>query len=292
MEDLLARSPARAQFGQQAPYQLSLPGGDEEEYSPHARRMPKSNPLRKDTIPLPGYSGAQTALPTSTPHPSAYPLPDSVFSPINAQAQDFPPPPPPKWPGGTTSSHPYPNLTPPTAGTPVAGLDRSNTVTSDVSQLSSGKGHGDAGVSPPTTTASPDMVAVTTVGSPAVPVPGQEEDLYGVSPRSTPGTTAAQAVRPGIAQGQVQRVAAATERGVMQASGSQKPLPLPRLAVDYSDEKIYDDSREEKIVVEDANVRRVNGGGVVVEEEVPKMSATSFPGDEWRPWGYEEGGYE
>lgn len=305
MEDLLARSPARPQFGQQAPYQLSLPGGDEEEYSPHARRMPKSNPLRKDTVPLPGYAGAQAASPTPAPHPSAYPLPDSVFSPINEQAQDFPPPPPPTWPGASTSSHSYQNLTPPTAGTPVAGhngLDRSNTVTSDVSQLSNGKGHGDSsvpGVSPPTTTASPDMVTVRTVSSPAVPVAGQEEDLYGVSPRSTPqgtpGTTAAQEVRPGIAQVQVQRVAAPTEQGAMshgavQASGSQKPLP--RLAVDYSDEKIYDDSREEKIVVEDANVRRVNGGGVAVEEEVPKMSATSFPGDEWRPWGYEEGGYD
>lgn len=115
--------------------------------------------------------------------------------------------------------------------------------------------------------------------------------MYRVSPRSTPpGTMAAQAVRPGIAQVQVQRVATSTEQGAVQASGSHKPLP--RLAVDYSDEKIYDDSREEKIVVEDANVRRVNGGGVAVEEEVPKMSATSFPGDEWRPWGYEEGGYD
>ncbi|KFY41443.1 hypothetical protein V494_03002 [Pseudogymnoascus sp. VKM F-4513 (FW-928)] len=62
------------------------------------------------------------------------------------------------------------------------------------------------------------------------------------------------------------------------------------------EEKIYDDSREGMIVVEDATVRRVNGtmvGGVLEEEdeeEAPKvkMSATSFPGDEWRPW-IEEG---
>lgn len=63
------------------------------------------------------------------------------------------------------------------------------------------------------------------------------------------------------------------------------------------EEKIYDDSREGMIVVEDATVRRVNGslvGGVLKEEDEDeegpgvKMSATSFPGDEWRPY-IEEG---
>lgn len=51
---------------------------------------------------------------------------------------------------------------------------------------------------------------------------------------------------------------------------------------------IYDNSREEKIVVEDATVRRVNNGGRGAEEEAPVMSATSFPGDMWTPGGWEE----
>jgi hypothetical protein len=68
---------------------------------------------------------------------------------------------------------------------------------------------------------------------------------------------------------------------------------MSRIMPDH-EEKIYDDSREGMIVVEDATVRRVNGGmmgGVEEEEEEGpkvKMSATSFPGDEWRPW-IEEG---
>jgi hypothetical protein len=45
-------------------------------------------------------------------------------------------------------------------------------------------------------------------------------------------------------------------------------------------------SQEEKILVEEGMVRP----GTTPEEEIPSMSATSYPGQEWHPYGngYEE----
>jgi hypothetical protein len=82
--------------------------------------------------------------------------------------------------------------------------------------------------------------------------------------------------------------------GATMGGGAVGERRMSRIMPDH-EEKIYDDSREGMIVVEDATVRRVNGtmvGGVLHEEDEEgpkvKMSATSFPGDEWRPW-IEEG---
>lgn len=73
------------------------------------------------------------------------------------------------------------------------------------------------------------------------------------------------------------------------------PADRPSVLTHHPDHSglIYDNSREGLIVVEDANVRRVNQGLATAEEdEGPVMSATSFPGDEWRPFGWDEGGYD
>lgn len=260
-EDLVARSPARSQFGQQAPYQLALPPGDAEDDSPHARKMPAASPLRKDSLPpAPQAAVGQGQQPV--------PLPASAAN-DDADADDVPPPPPPKMPSyvphrhGSHDSHSpslFQTLTPPTPAPSRTPLNRSNTVTSAVSQLSrvssahahtSSLGSLPAAVSPPTSHASPEMVSA----SPAA-VPGMSGTLG-----SVPGPAAA-------------AVAAAAQAA--------------RVMPDH-EEKIYDDSREGLIVVEDANVRRVNGGRDEEEEDL-LMSATSFPGDEWRPWGLEEGG--
>ena len=133
-EDLLARSPARAQFGQQAPYQLSLPGGDDDDDDDDIHPERRSPP--KVVVPAIAAGVAATALvgaamagrgesrersPLSKQFPphqqqqaSNVPVPDTAFSPIVERGDglrdgEMPPPPIPKWyspPPPTGGSHP------------------------------------------------------------------------------------------------------------------------------------------------------------------------------------------
>jgi hypothetical protein len=162
-EDLLARSPARPQFGQQAPYQLTLPEPDhdsetEDEPLPVAPRaapapkvasLPRQGEKPPTVSPERNFSAAgpiNTGIKMSTPSlrhpmsPATYPLPENtLFSPVNPSAQNIPPPPPPKnWPQGQGSARQV--QTP----EPQQGLDRSNTINthaSEISQLSGNSGN-------------------------------------------------------------------------------------------------------------------------------------------------------
>lgn len=378
-EDLLARSPARAQFGQQAPYQLSLPGGDDDDEmdSPHSRRSP-SNALVETVAlgaaPVAGYrdSRGNASSPLRELHqhlgPNNVPLPDTTFSPIadrGVRGADIPPPPIPKWSAPPTPTgevhnvqlgHPqhhaaagllHPGRQPllhdpnqmlsPNSG---AGVGRSNTVMSDVSSITVESSHH---------TPSPRQQATTNMAhghGHRKSIPGQQlsevQTHDSVSPRSSPNDTPVmgnaqnvQTHRPSIAQSKtdsvVQRVhipndirpppLPPTQAQVPAMPNARAPSPprqqqaapanatggyvipdelrpaqqRPTVLRQHPDSSglIYDNSREGLIVVEDANVRRVNQGQARHEEdEGPVMSATSFPGDEWTPYGWDDGGFD
>lgn len=100
----LARSPARAQEGQQPPYQLSLPGdtsADEDEKPPPISKddpiiiTPLSSPPKHSSI-----KRLQQPIIQHPGSPASYAIPESTFSPVNPGAVDMPPPPPPKSPPG------------------------------------------------------------------------------------------------------------------------------------------------------------------------------------------------
>ncbi|OBT60441.1 hypothetical protein VE03_10546 [Pseudogymnoascus sp. 23342-1-I1] len=251
-EDLLARSPARGQFGQQAPYQLRLPG-DEEMRRERGRqaaealrqaedaRIAAEAVMRAEAAGMVEPPREERTLVAPAPPPKSV-SPASAESRVKSQAQSQSPSPMPKAADSGRANA----GTPPVVAGPQKPLERSDTITSAVSKMSS-----------------------SGRGSPAV---------------GAPGAAAAAA-------------AAATLGATVDASASGTAVAerrMSRIMPDH-EEKIYDDSREGMIVVEDATVRRVNGmmiGGVLHEEEEEgpkvKMSATSFPGDEWRPW-IEEG---
>jgi hypothetical protein len=289
-EDLVARSPARPQFGQQAPYQLSLPdenaNNDEldrplsnDNNVPSDRQLPLSGkPLIDRVLPterslptqraLPPTASINTNLQITNPllrhplSPATYPLPEHApFSPINPKADQIPPPPPPKWPQQVA---------------PNQNLDRSNTINthaSEVSQLSGGQLSVPGPLKPKEqdrpTSITPPSPQITPERSPEqVPrqmaSPSQEEDVYSASPRHS----------------------------VVVAENAPAATNAPQ----QSPEKILVDGRnsqngrrrtsqEEKILVEEGMVRPGSA-----QEDVPSMSATSYPGQEWHPYGngYEE----
>ncbi|KAI9050608.1 hypothetical protein LZ554_005767 [Drepanopeziza brunnea f. sp. 'monogermtubi'] len=106
-EDLLARSPARHPDDQQRPYQISLPNSDPDEeeltlhYTPPSISPQQSLKLKLDTV--------QRLQQPSLRHPESpagYPLPDdTVFSPVNPSAENFPAPPMPQWPSHLESQY-------------------------------------------------------------------------------------------------------------------------------------------------------------------------------------------
>ncbi|CZR65667.1 uncharacterized protein PAC_15567 [Phialocephala subalpina] len=138
-EDLLARSPPKSLEGQQRPYQLSLPGGDDEDERPV--------PVEKDRLspPKPQHDAIQRLQQPVLRHPESpagYPLPeDTVFSPVDPRANDIPPPPPPQWPGpgrmgsqGSNTSLQHDRQL--SLSTMNGDLDRSNTRRTAISAVS------------------------------------------------------------------------------------------------------------------------------------------------------------
>ena len=288
-EDLVARSPARPQFGQQAPYQLSLPdenAGNDERDRPlpadknlpserqpslggklHMEKVPpteRSLPVERKFPPAGNINTNQQVAGPSLRHPlspATYPLPENApFSPINPKADQIPPPPPPKWPQQAAASQ---------------NLDRSNTINthaSEVSQISGGQ-LSVPGPSKPKeqerpTSVTPPSPQVTPERSPEqvsrhmAPRP-QEEDVYSASPRHSvvvigSATTASEAPQQ------------SPEKILVEGRDSQNARRRT--------------SQEEKILVEEGMVRPGSA-----QEEIPSMSATSYPGQEWHPYG---NGYE
>lgn len=288
-EDLVARSPARPQFGQQAPYQLSLPDECADNYKrdrplpgdkdvPSERQLPSNGKPQFDKGPpadrslrteraLPPTATITTSQQFSNPtvrhplSPATYPLPEHTpFSPVNPEADQIPPPPPPKWPQQVA---------------PTQNLDRSNTINthaSEVSQLSGGQ----LSVPGPSRLKEQERPASVTPPSPQITPepspeqshrhmvpPPQEEDIYSASPRHSV-----------IVAGN--------------ASAVEAPQQSPeKILVDGTDSQTRRrrTSQEEKILVEEGMVRPGS-----TREEIPSMSATSYPGQEWHPYGngYEE----
>ncbi|KAH7317898.1 hypothetical protein BKA65DRAFT_109754 [Rhexocercosporidium sp. MPI-PUGE-AT-0058] len=110
-EDILARSPPKPLHDQQRPYQISLPGGEIEDdedvvstpsRSQHANLSPNPTVSTSTSGRRPQHDSIvrlQQPVIRHPESPAGYPLPeDTVFSPVNPTAVDFPPPPPPKWP--------------------------------------------------------------------------------------------------------------------------------------------------------------------------------------------------
>jgi hypothetical protein len=285
-EDVVARSPARPQFGQQAPYQLSLPDEDDKirnkastdiNTTPIQQFSPGSSRSQTDNAVHNGQNlSAQRNLPTLntiTPiaqpelrhpqSPATYPLPeDTVFSPVNEKAYQLPPPPPPKWPQQVALS---------------PSLDRSNTTNtkhSEISQLSGQLG-----------------VLATDRPSSAVTAPSPQITPQRTPERSPPGTSRSmKAMQPEEdVYSATPRNASPAPREVHSSKGKAVHLsPDEKILVDESGSPSSRrrQSQEEKILVEEGMVRP----GTTPEEEIPSMSATSYPGQEWHPYGngYEE----
>ena len=141
-EDLLARSPPKSLKGQQRPYQISLPGveDEEDERRQTADKEPSTTSsnsamMHSQKDPIQRLQQPTLRHPAS---PAGYPLPDTVFSPIDARASDIPPPPPPKWPSHLDNQHNHerqPSLTQ-SMSTMDIDLDRSNTRRTAVSAVS------------------------------------------------------------------------------------------------------------------------------------------------------------
>lgn len=206
-EDLLARSPPKSLEGQQRPYQISLPGGEDEDERPVLPEKdhlpPTSNPTISKQV-RPQHDAIQRLQQPMIRHPESpagYPLPeDTVFSPINPGANDIPPPPPPQWPGrqaSQTSDTSHLHTREASLSTLDGDLDRSNTRRTAVSAMSGLSGpHTNLDVpnrqisdatekdraspspSPPTPNMSGDDIRTT-----QVEVRGSKDDLYDASPR-------------------------------------------------------------------------------------------------------------
>lgn len=207
-EDLIARSPPKSLEGQQRPYQISLPGGEDDDVDDGPL------PVRKDPIapssshPAQARGKPDAILRLQQPilrhpeSPAGYPLPDdTVFSPINPGASDIPPPPPPKWPSHLDRQQGHERqLSMSTMGD--VDLDRSNTRRTAVSAVSGFSNH-DPAASPPPAPVSQglnvpgkDAVASERRGrgnslsspslTPSPPSPMQGSPERGVSPEMTP----------------------------------------------------------------------------------------------------------
>ncbi len=145
-EDLLARSPPKSIEGQQRPYQISLPGGDddEDERPVILQKDPVAQSSHAPTIKQSKNDPIQRLQQPTLRHPASpagYPLPDdTVFSPVNPGVNDIPPPPPPKWPSHLDYQHKMgherqQSLTQ-SLSTMDIDLDRSNTRRTAVSAVS------------------------------------------------------------------------------------------------------------------------------------------------------------
>lgn len=122
------------------------------------------------------------------------------------------------------------------------------------------------------------------VRSPPLPVPQESQ-----APPPMPTARAPSPPHP--------PVPAANATGGFVIADDRAPAERPTVLTQHPDHSglIYDNSREGLIVVEDATVRRVNQGQAArtpEDDEGPVMSATSFPGDEWRPYGWDDGGFD
>ncbi|KAE8445436.1 hypothetical protein EG329_013449 [Mollisiaceae sp. DMI_Dod_QoI] len=147
-EDLLARSPPKSLEGQQRPYQISLPGGNEEDSRPLPIDKDPNQPGSVKTVvkqPQLQHDAIQRLQQPTLRHPESpagYPLPeDTVFSPVEPRANDIPPPPPPQWPSRTESHHsnasqPMRHERQASLSTMEGDLDRSNTRRTAVSAVS------------------------------------------------------------------------------------------------------------------------------------------------------------
>ncbi|RDW76978.1 hypothetical protein BP6252_05031 [Coleophoma cylindrospora] len=254
-EDILARSPAREPVGQQRPYQISLPG--EEEEIGHRKQLSDNNLMRSLSSELQKISTSGPALrdgriselqqpilrhPES---PAGYPLPvDTTFSPVNPSAQDFPPPPPPKWEQYHSPSN--------------QDLARSNTGKTDGSEVSQVSAEATRSLVPqkkdergdaPSPSITPERgespqpaLRSTILAAPA----RAEEDLYDASPKF--------------------------KNGDLGYEGKEVASNMPRGRAE--DEKIF-----------------LSGENIPVEREHEgaMMSATSYPGQEWSPYPHGTG---
>lgn len=94
--------------------------------------------------------------------------------------------------------------------------------------------------------------------------PPQEEDVYSASPRNSVVMSSSAPTAPEGSQQSPEKI-------LVEGRNSQNSRRRT--------------SQEEKILVEEGMVRPGSA-----EEEIPSMSATSYPGQEWHPYGngYEE----
>jgi len=118
-EDILARSPPKPLIDQQRPYQISLPGGDIEDdddveiqtpsRSSHQHQHQQPQPRQTSTSSRPHHDAIQRLQQPTLRHPESpagYPLPeDTVFSPVNPSAANFPPPDLPRWPSSADAQY-------------------------------------------------------------------------------------------------------------------------------------------------------------------------------------------
>jgi len=298
-DDILARSPARSPEGQQRPYELRLPG-EEEDRDIRSTRKNKEMPIisppsdTRPSVPIsdpekpPNRTIRRLAQPVirHPQSPAGYPLPDdSVYSPVDPSAKDLPPPPAPKWPplrDGTTTP---------------SDLARSDTHQTSVSGVSQGSGASgqrsllavqDAldrasqrpsasptppspGITPPparpssiqaSSSSSSNPVPTTTTTSPTIAPPHPSPDLYTASPRLPKSKPLSPP--PEIPS---------TENG---AAELEDPESAALRARTWQEEKIPADADGEE-------------DGEEEEQEEVRMSATSYPGQEWNP--YAEGVY-
>ncbi|RDL31501.1 uncharacterized protein BP5553_09710 [Venustampulla echinocandica] len=257
--------------------------------------------------------------------PASYTVPDTVFSPVNPSAEDIPPPPPPKYqfnldPQYRGHSH---SLSQNDSLNVSMDLDRSNTVRSGVSQVSRmsalpDERAEDSGMptaeekemglvrspSPPSPIVTPELRK-----SPVIPpeetdrgrsdetnrggedllkmtvvVRESSPDLYDASPRlpiqgghanREPGDLAVNTNLSSTIEAQ----RTPTKTSHSGAAGIEDTPPDRRLAM----------AQEEKIVYDgDA----ADTGDAQNDDAPVTMSATSYPGQEWNPYGmgnYEDG---
>jgi hypothetical protein len=329
-EDILARSPARSPEGQQRPYQLSLPENEED-------REPRAKPLSNDVPIISPPSVSRSAAPVTQPRkspnstirrlarpalrhpdsPAGYPLPDdSVFSPVNPSAVDFPPPPPPKWPQHLDIVNSSSN----------ADLERSNTHKtgmSGVSQVSGTSGPqgmlavddalhkemgGRLGITP---SPSPPSPGLTPPPPPTIHEPQRDKsdsiktttldrrpnsDLYDASPRlpkelkfgNSAGSKISKDVNP------IEAKSSESASGTIVGKENKKPPGSAELETTEPDPHLLRrnrSSQEEKIFYEGGDRLGIGSREVEEEHEPAAMSATSYPGQEWNPYagGYDDG---
>jgi hypothetical protein len=338
-EDVLARSPARKQFGQQAPYQLSLPddSGDSDDLRDRPaqserkfssdRSLPMGNQLQAKPItaaargpPVVGQLNTNASNPSlrHPMNPETYPLPDSVFSPVNPSATNLPAPPLPKWDSLSQSATP-----------PIQGLDRSNTINTQMSDVSSTSGDKslsvpmagivrpgreraqsltppspgrsvtsqrfaspssdrEVAVSPPEPGAAPFKHNTHPVSPPVA----EDEDIYGASPRPSMSHPNRSVSNMGI------------QEHFVAGNGSRyehtRTAPREEGKVLRNDLAVTTGSGHTPAGGHHQEEKIWNGGmdggpqGFVAEmdaDPTPMMSATSYPGMEWNPYGggnYEE----